>query len=99
MVMMSLILTDKLPFKEVFLHPIIRDPEGKKMSKSLGNVIDPLEIIDGASLVKLLEKIKDSNLPKSEINRATINKKKEFPDGIPECGSDALRYGLLAYMM
>jgi len=54
MVMMSLITFNKLPFKEVFLHPIIRDSEGRKMSKSLGNVIDPLELIDGAPLEVLL---------------------------------------------
>lgn len=47
MVMMSLSLTDKIPFKEVYLHPIVRDQDGRKMSKSLGNVIDPLQVING----------------------------------------------------
>ena len=58
MVMMSLLLTGKLPFKRVILHPIIRDKEGVKMSKSLGNVVDPLEIIEGETLDGLIAKLK-----------------------------------------
>ena len=69
------------------------------MSKSLGNVIDPLEIIDGASLESLINKLKEGNLEEKELNRAINLKKNEFPEGIAECGSDALRFGLLAYMM
>lgn len=99
MVMMSLELTDKLPFKHVFLHPMVRDNEGKKMSKSKGNVVDPLEVMDGCDLTVLLEKLKNSNLPANEIKRAENIKKKEFPEGIPECGTDALRFGLLSYML
>ena len=57
MVMMSLMLCDKLPFKDVILHNIVRDEEGRKMSKSLGNVIDPLQIINGCELKVLVEKI------------------------------------------
>ncbi|EGR34740.1 valyl-tRNA synthetase, putative [Ichthyophthirius multifiliis] len=98
MVMMGLILIDKLPFTDVFLHPMIRDSQGEKMSKSKGNVIDPLEIIDGCSLDKLVNKILEGNLDKKEQNRAIQLKKKEYPEGFPECGSDALRFGLLAYM-
>lgn len=70
MVMMGLILIDKLPFTDVFLHPMIRDSQGEKMSKSKGNVIDPLEIIDGCSLDKLVNKILEGNLDKKEQNRA-----------------------------
>jgi valyl-tRNA synthetase len=99
MVMMSLCLTDKLPFTEVFLHAMIRDKDGKKMSKSLGNVIDPLEVMDGCGINVLVEKLTNSNLPPTEIKRAAEMKKKEFPTGIPECGTDALRFGLLAYMI
>merc|ERR1712127_656000 len=99
MVMMSLELTDKLPFKTVFLHPMVRDEEGGKMSKSKGNVIDPLEVIDGCELQTLLQKLYDSNIPEKEIKKTELQKQKEFPDGIPECGTDALRFSLLAYMV
>ena len=61
MVMMSLELTDQLPFKTVFLHAMVRDGDGQKMSKSLGNVIDPLEVIDGATLESLHEKVRHSS--------------------------------------
>mmetsp|Transcript_33945 Transcript_33945/g.25019 ORF Transcript_33945/g.25019 Transcript_33945/m.25019 type:complete len:326 (-) Transcript_33945:1134-2111(-) len=63
MVMMSLCLTDQLPFKTVYLHPMVKDEKGQKMSKSKGNVIDPLEVMDGCSLEALLQKLYDSNLP------------------------------------
>lgn len=99
MVMMSLCLTDKLPFKTVFLHPMVRDEKGKKMSKSKGNVIDPLEVMDGCTLQALLQKLYESNLPEAEIKEAEAEKKKKFPNGIPECGTDALRFGMLSYMI
>lgn len=97
--MMSLCLTDKLPFKTIFLHPMVRDEKGQKMSKSKGNVIDPLEVMDGCTLDALLAKLSDSNLPEGEIKEAIIDKKKRFPSGITECGTDALRFGLLSYMI
>jgi len=97
MVMMSLCFTDKLPFKTVYLHALVRDAQGRKMSKSLGNVVDPLEVIDGVDLDALLEKLRQGNLDPKEIARAEKDKKGEFPDGIPICGADALRFGLLAY--
>ena len=99
MVMMSLWLTDKLPFDEVLLHPLVCDSEGNKMSKSRGNVIDPLEIIEGTSLDNLISKVTNSNLPKGEQERSVKKLMKEFPQGISECGSDALRFGLLSYMV
>ncbi|CDF38815.1 unnamed protein product [Chondrus crispus] len=98
MVMMGIGLTGKLPFKTVLLHSLVRDKKGRKMSKSLGNVIDPLEVINGATLNELSEKIKKSNLPAKEIQRAIADQKEDYPGGIPECGADALRIGLLAYM-
>mmetsp|Transcript_13532 Transcript_13532/g.32653 ORF Transcript_13532/g.32653 Transcript_13532/m.32653 type:complete len:1067 (-) Transcript_13532:526-3726(-) len=97
MVMMGLELTDTLPFHTVFLHAMVRDKEGRKMSKSLGNVIDPLEVINGCSLDALQSRLDSGNLPQKEVARAKKNNQAQFPDGIPECGSDALRFGLLAY--
>lgn len=67
------------------------------MSKSLGNVIDPLEVISGCTLDTLLAKLDGGNLPPKEVAKAKKDQKADFPDGIPECGSDALRFGLLAY--
>jgi len=98
MVFMSYMFTDKLPFHTVYLHPIVRDKEGRKMSKSLGNVIDPLHVIDGISLDDMLNLLKSGNLPDSEVKKVTEEKTKEFPEGITECGADALRFGLLAYL-
>lgn len=99
MVMMSLELTDKLPFKTVFLHPMVKDENGAKMSKSKGNVIDPLEVLDGCDLDTLLNKLYESNLPTSEIEKAVLDKKEKYPDGIPECGTDSLRFTLMSYMI
>jgi len=99
MIFMSYFFLDQLPFHTVFLHPIVKDKEGRKMSKSLGNVIDPLQIIDGAPLQELLDAIHAGNLPKNELERSVKEKKKEFPDGIPECGADSLRLGLMSYLI
>ena len=68
------------------------------MSKTLGNVIDPVEVIDGTSLENLIKKVKEGNLPAHEVERTVAQKKLDYPNGISECGSDALRFGLLAYM-
>eukprot|EP00540_Astrosyne_radiata_P000434 CAMPEP_0116849766 /NCGR_PEP_ID=MMETSP0418-20121206/15770_1 /TAXON_ID=1158023 /ORGANISM="Astrosyne radiata, Strain 13vi08-1A" /LENGTH=990 /DNA_ID=CAMNT_0004481555 /DNA_START=33 /DNA_END=3005 /DNA_ORIENTATION=+ len=97
MVMMGLELTDQLPFHSVYLHAMVRDKDGRKMSKSLGNVIDPLEIINGCTLESLHKKLDGGNLPAKEVAKAKKDQQADFPDGIPECGSDALRFGLLAY--
>ena len=99
MVFMSYFFMDTLPFHTVYLHPIVKDKEGRKMSKSLGNVIDPLQIIRGAPLQDLLDAVKGGNLPKSEMERSLKEKQKEFPDGIPECGADSLRLGLMSYLI
>lgn len=98
MVMLSLELTKKLPFKTVFLHPMVRDSQGQKMSKSKGNVIDPLEVMNGISLDGLIAKLHNGSLQPKEIKRSEALLRKEFKDGIPACGCDALRLGLLAYM-
>ena len=98
MVMMGLGLTGKLPFRTVLLHSFVRDKKGRKMSKSLDNVIDPLEVINGASLKNLESKIRNPNLASTEIIRAIGNQREDYPSSIPECGAYALRIGLLAYM-
>ncbi|KAK3695526.1 mitochondrial valyl-tRNA synthetase [Podospora appendiculata] len=97
MIMLSLKLTGKVPFTEVYCHSLIRDSEGRKMSKSLGNVIDPLDIISGIELEQLHAKLLVGNLKDEEVARATKYQKTAFPSGIPECGSDALRFTLLSY--
>mmetsp|Transcript_11288 Transcript_11288/g.11328 ORF Transcript_11288/g.11328 Transcript_11288/m.11328 type:complete len:923 (+) Transcript_11288:182-2950(+) len=97
MVMMGLCLTDKLPFNTVYLHAMIRDAEGEKMSKSKGNVIDPEEVIDGTTLESLIQKVQNSNLSQKDKVKYIEKRKKEFPEGIPACGSDALRIGLLSF--
>ncbi|KAH9580058.1 Methionyl/Valyl/Leucyl/Isoleucyl-tRNA synthetase [Trypanosoma melophagium] len=97
MVMTSIHFTGKLPFNEVFLHAMVRDKNGEKMSKSKGNVIDPLFIINGITLEKLHETVTSGNLDEKEVPKALKLQKETFPNGIPECGSDALRFGLLSY--
>jgi len=97
MVMMSIGLVGKLPFHTVYLHAMVRDARGKKMSKSSGNVIDPIEVIDGISLENLHEKLYEGNLAPKDIDKAKQEQKEAYPDGLPECGADALRFGMLAY--
>lgn len=97
MVMFGLKLSGKVPFKEVYCHSLIRDSEGRKMSKSLGNVIDPLDVMEGIQLQVLHEKLKTGNLDPKELVTATRFQKTSFPDGIPECGADALRFSLISY--
>ena len=97
MVMMSLHLTGKLPFTEVYLHAMVRDKDGNKMSKSKGNVIDPTDVIRGTTLEALHDTIRHGNLDAKEVEKAIAYQKEAFAKGIPECGSDALRFGLLSY--
>lgn len=89
-------LLGQLPFKEVYLHPIIRDAHGRKMSKSLGNVIDPIDVINGICLDDLHKQLLDSNLDPKEVDKAKAGQKRDYPEGIPECGTDALRFALCA---
>ncbi len=97
MVMLGLKLTGTMPFKEVYCHAMVRDAEGRKMSKSKGNVIDPVDVIRGVSLETLHRQLLDGNLDEKEIKKAQTNQKKQFPNGIPQCGTDALRFALCAY--
>jgi valyl-tRNA synthetase len=97
MVMLGIKLTGHVPFDEVFCHAMIRDAHGRKMSKSLGNVIDPVDVIQGISLEELHAKLHEGNLDVREIEKAKAGQKADFPNGIPECGTDALRFALCAY--
>ncbi|KAK6542835.1 valine--tRNA ligase [Orbilia ellipsospora] len=99
MIMLSLKLTGRVPFREVYFHPLIRDLEGRKMSKSIGNVIDPVDVIEGSTLTTLHQKLLEGNLtPNSdEIERTKRFQTTCFPKGIPECGADALRFALVNY--
>ncbi|KER27686.1 hypothetical protein T265_13749, partial [Opisthorchis viverrini] len=97
MVMVGLRLLGKLPFDTVYLHAMVRDAHGKKMSKSLGNAIDPVDVIHGISLEALQKQLETGNLDPRELKRACEAQAKDFPKGIPECGTDALRFALCAY--
>ena len=92
MVMMGLKFMNEIPFKEIYIHGLIKDKNGQKMSKSKGNILDPIDLIDGISLEDLLEK-RVQGLMQPEMEKRIINDtKKEFPNGIPDFGTDALRF-------
>ena len=92
MIMMTKYLMKEVPFKEVYITGLIKDENGQKMSKSKGNILDPIDLIDGVSLEALLEKRTEGMMQPQLKEKIIKQTKKQFPDGIDSYGTDALRY-------
>ena len=96
MIMMGLKFMDDVPFHEVYIHGLVRDSHGQKMSKSKGNVLDPIDLIDGIELDALVEKRTSGMMQPHLAEKIARQTRRDFPDGIPSFGTDALRFTFAA---
>ena len=96
MIMMGLYFLDDVPFREVYIHGLIRDSQGQKMSKSKGNVLDPIDLVDGISLEQLEQKRTQALMQPHLIDKVKKQTRRDFPSGIQSFGTDALRFTFCA---